>query len=65
MITGDYPRTAQNIANQIGLVNADSPVTGTDLIEVSDDELKDRLQNTVIKKTITPFYDKYFTTGCL
>ena len=54
MITGDYPRTAQNIANQIGLVNADSPVTGTDLIEVSDDELKDRLQTVTVFARAVP-----------
>lgn len=54
MITGDYPRTAQNIANQIGLIHADSPVTGSDLIEVSDDELKDRLQTVTVFARAVP-----------
>ena len=41
MITGDYPGTAHNIAQQIGLQPADEIITGSELDEMSDVELRD------------------------
>lgn len=40
MITGDYPQTASSIAKQIGLRNADQVLTGEELLQLSDEELK-------------------------
>jgi len=54
MITGDYPRTAQNIANQIGLVNADNYLVGADLDRLSDEELKERLKTATLFARAVP-----------
>ncbi|ABD42360.1 ATPase, E1-E2 type [Methanospirillum hungatei JF-1] len=54
MITGDYPRTAQNIADQIGLLHTDNTVTGTDLTECSDDDLKERLKTATVFARAVP-----------
>jgi magnesium-transporting ATPase (P-type) len=44
MVTGDSPRTAEAIARRIGLVEGDVDViTGPQLAQLDDDELKDRL----------------------
>ncbi|HLE24654.1 MAG TPA: cation-transporting P-type ATPase, partial [Thermodesulfobacteriota bacterium] len=46
MITGDYGLTAQSIARKAGLVSDDNTriVTGTELTEMNDGELKEALQ---------------------
>ena len=54
MITGDYPRTAQNIADQIGLKHADRSIAGNDLLGLSDDELTDRLRTATIFARAVP-----------
>ncbi|MCA1916629.1 cation-translocating P-type ATPase [Methanospirillum hungatei] len=54
MITGDYPRTAQNIADQIGLLHTDTTVTGTMLAECSDDDLKERLKTATVFARAVP-----------
>jgi potassium/sodium efflux P-type ATPase len=45
MITGDYQITALSIAKQVGIVSLDSPevITGTDLVDLTDEQLKDKL----------------------
>jgi len=54
MITGDYPGTAQNIAGQIGLRPADEVVTGAEMDEMDDDELKERVRAVNIFARVVP-----------
>lgn len=54
MITGDYPVTAQNIARQIGLQSADRVITGQELEQMSEVELRDRIQTTNIFARVVP-----------
>jgi magnesium-transporting ATPase (P-type) len=45
MITGDYQITAISIAKQVGIVSSDDPevITGTELDNLTDEQLKDKL----------------------
>ncbi|MBA3002602.1 MAG: HAD-IC family P-type ATPase, partial [Desulfurivibrio sp.] len=59
MITGDHPATAAAIAKQVGLYNmgptSEAPVlTGSELAQLSDNELIDRAANTVVFARATP-----------
>jgi Ca2+-transporting ATPase len=54
MITGDYPVTAQAIARSIGLKNAEAVVTGTELSQLSDLELAQRVASTNIFARVVP-----------
>lgn len=50
MITGDYALTASAIAEQLGLLDIDSPrstsvITGSELSAMSDTEIKDAAMN--------------------
>ncbi|WP_295335101.1 cation-translocating P-type ATPase [Flavobacterium sp.] len=54
MITGDYPATAKSIANQIGLKHDENVLTGTDLQNMSEDELKQKIKHTNIFARIVP-----------
>lgn len=54
MITGDYPETAKSIATQIGLVHNDFVITGDELKNMSDDELKTKIKYTNIFARIIP-----------
>lgn len=54
MITGDYPGTARNIARQIGLRPDDQIITGTELDEMSDDELTGRIKTVSIFARAVP-----------
>jgi len=54
MITGDYPLTAQNIARQIGLENADYCITGAELEKLSDDELRERIGSVTMFARVVP-----------
>jgi P-type Ca2+ transporter type 2C len=54
MITGDYPVTAQAIAQQIGLTQAGDILTGADLERMGDDELDRHIQNTNIFARAVP-----------
>ena len=54
MITGDYPATAKSIANQIGLQHNDQVLTGADLQNMSDEELKQKIKNTHLFARIVP-----------
>jgi len=54
MITGDYPGTARNIAQQIGLVPADDVITGPELEAMDDAELTRRIQTVNIFARVVP-----------
>jgi Ca2+-transporting ATPase len=54
MITGDYPVTAQNIARQIGLIPTDQVITGTELEQMGEAELRDRIQTVNIFARVVP-----------
>jgi Ca2+-transporting ATPase len=54
MITGDYPGTARNIANQIGLNHGDQIITGSDLDLMSDEELTERIKTVCIFARAVP-----------
>ncbi len=54
MITGDYPSTAQNIANQIGLESFGGVLTGPELEELSPEALKVRMKNVNIFSRVVP-----------
>ncbi|PKP13383.1 MAG: ATPase [Bacteroidetes bacterium HGW-Bacteroidetes-3] len=54
MITGDYPSTAKSIALQAGM-NANALIlTGTDLMNMSDHELKEKIKSVNIFARIVP-----------
>jgi len=58
MITGDYRKTAERIARNIGLMRAgDEIVEGEELEAMSDEELAGRVEKTVIFSRIRP-HDK-------
>ena len=44
MITGDYPVTAMNIAREIGLKNYQVSISGTELQQMTEDELCERIK---------------------
>jgi Ca2+-transporting ATPase len=54
MITGDYPGTAQNIAKQIGLSLPEEVITGPQLDQMSDEELKQRISKVNIFARVVP-----------
>jgi Ca2+-transporting ATPase len=54
MITGDYPGTARNIARQIGLKPYDQIITGTELDEMNDAELMERIKTVCIFARAVP-----------
>lgn len=54
MITGDYPKTAQNIAKQIGLKNIDNVITGPELEKFAPEELKEKLKDINIFARVVP-----------
>lgn len=54
MITGDYPGTAMNIARRIGLHPADQVITGSELDQMSDAELQERIRTTCIFARVVP-----------
>ncbi|GAK57276.1 cation transport ATPase [Candidatus Vecturithrix granuli] len=54
MITGDYPGTAQNIARQIGLANPDKFMTGPELEQLAEDELRERIRGVNIFARVVP-----------
>jgi Ca2+-transporting ATPase len=54
MITGDYPGTARNIARQIGLKPDSQIITGAELDEMGDDELKERIRTVCIFARAVP-----------
>ena len=54
MITGDYPLTAINIAQQIGLNNYQQVISGQELEKLSDSELSEKVKVTNIFARIIP-----------
>jgi P-type Ca2+ transporter type 2C len=54
MITGDYPVTAQAIAQQIGLTQTGGILTGAELERMDDDELNQQIQSTNIFARAVP-----------
>ena len=54
MITGDYPGTARNIANQIGLNHKDQIITGPELDQMTDAELTERIKTVSIFARAVP-----------
>jgi Ca2+-transporting ATPase len=54
MITGDYPGTARNIARQIGLKPINECITGTELDEMNDTELQQRIKTVNIFARVVP-----------
>jgi Ca2+-transporting ATPase len=54
MITGDYPLTAQNIGRHIGLKSPENCITGLELEQMSDEELKLRIKDVNIFARVVP-----------
>ncbi len=54
MITGDHGATARAIAQQLQLVNADDVFTGQDLDAMSEDELRQRVQDVDVYARVNP-----------
>ncbi len=53
MITGDHKVTALAIAQQIGLTESDEAITGLDLEEMSDDELREKVKTVDVFARVT------------
>lgn len=53
MITGDFPETAKNIGQQIGLDKA-ALITGTEIDQMSDDDLAERIRTVSIMARVKP-----------
>jgi Ca2+-transporting ATPase len=54
MITGDYPATAQNIASQIGLAPFTEVITGAELEQMDEAQLRSRIQTVNIFARVVP-----------
>jgi Ca2+-transporting ATPase len=54
MITGDYPGTAQHIARQIGLKNAEQFITGPELAQMNQEELQEKIKTVNIFARVVP-----------
>lgn len=54
MITGDYPVTAQNIAQQMGLKNPEQILTGHELNELNELMLREKIRTTNIFARVVP-----------
>lgn len=56
MITGDYGLTAESIAKRIGIVKSEHPhvISGSELSNLSDDQLKEVLHDEVIFARVAP-----------
>ena len=55
MITGDHALTAEAIARDLGIIDADQrAITGSELDMLSDDELKDTVQRTACFARVSP-----------
>jgi P-type Ca2+ transporter type 2C len=54
MITGDYPATAMNIARQIGLESKNDVIAGSELSQLSDAQLQNRIKTINIFCRVVP-----------
>lgn len=54
MITGDHPVTAAAIGQRLGLKNTDRTLTGSEMLEMSDEVLRARLRETSIAARVSP-----------
>jgi Ca2+-transporting ATPase len=54
MITGDYPVTATNIGKEIGIKNPELFITGSELKDMADDELCERIKAVNIFARVIP-----------
>jgi len=54
MITGDYPVTAMNIAREIGLKNYQHSISGTELQEITEAELCERIKEVNVFARVVP-----------
>jgi Ca2+-transporting ATPase len=54
MITGDYPATAQHIARQIGLKPLEEIITGPELQNMQDEELRERIKTVNLFARVVP-----------
>ena len=54
IITGDYPETAVNIAQRVGITNPSRYHTGEEVMNMSDDELKMAVQETNVFARMFP-----------
>ncbi|MFP4498552.1 MAG: cation-translocating P-type ATPase [Vulcanimicrobiota bacterium] len=54
MITGDYSGTALNIARKIGMDHKSKVITGAELNEMKEDELRERVKDVTIFARVVP-----------
>lgn len=54
MITGDYPDTAKSIGAQVGLAATGQMLTGPELDQISDDELRSKITGVTICARVVP-----------
>jgi len=54
MITGDYPATAQNIAKRMGLKNPEQIITGSELKQMNEATLREKIKTTNIFARVIP-----------
>ncbi len=54
MITGDHQVTASAIAHQVGLSNADASLTGSQLADLSDEDLQAQVEAVNVYARVTP-----------
>ena len=54
MITGDYPATAQCIARQAGIANASEVISGSELLDLSDNDLARRVSTANVFARVSP-----------
>ena len=54
MITGDHAATAEAIGRELAIVGAAPPMTGREIATSSDEELRDRVQRTVVFARVAP-----------
>lgn len=54
MITGDYPKTAKFIAENVGILSNSKVITGKDIDNMNDEELKEAVKFTSVLARTTP-----------